>query len=102
LAGVGVLCQVVVWGIQAGGWHGAAENVDRAFDGSGVVKRGKANYELATFKSGKQYNCDLNATYNIAAKYWLVHKKDKVSRGKSSTTTPRSRAITLSMLWESR
>jgi putative transposase len=73
-----------------------------AFDGSGVVKRGKANYELATFKSGKQYNCDLNATYNIAAKYWLVHKKDKVSRGKSSTTTPRSRAITLSMLWESR
>ncbi|MFZ2288735.1 MAG: hypothetical protein WAV92_03570, partial [Halopseudomonas yangmingensis] len=28
------------------------------------------HYELATFSTGKQYNCDLNASYNIAARYW--------------------------------
>jgi IS605 OrfB family transposase len=35
-----------------------------AFDGSGKVKRSKKNYSLATFPSGKQYNCDLSASYN--------------------------------------
>jgi IS605 OrfB family transposase len=41
-----------------------------AFDGSGKVKRNKNNYSLAVFKSGKQYNCDLSASYNIGARYW--------------------------------
>ena len=39
-----------------------------AFDGSGKIRRDKANYSLATFASGKQYNADLNAAYNIAAR----------------------------------
>ena len=39
-----------------------------AFDGSGSVKRNKLKYNLCTFSSGKTYNCDLNASYNIAAR----------------------------------
>ncbi|MFC0710332.1 IS200/IS605 family accessory protein TnpB-related protein [Azorhizophilus paspali] len=39
-----------------------------AFDGSGQLKRDPKRYELATFASGKRYNCDLNASYNIVAR----------------------------------
>lgn len=42
-----------------------------AFDGSGKVVRDKDNYSLCTFKTGKRYNCDLSACYNIAARYYL-------------------------------
>ena len=42
-----------------------------AFDGSGVVKRHKDNYSLCTFTSGKEYNSDLNASYNIGARYFI-------------------------------
>ena len=42
-----------------------------AFDGSGKVERNKTNFSLCTFASGKQYHCDLNASYNIAARYFL-------------------------------
>ena len=48
-----------------------------AFDGSGRVKRGKEsertnnNYSLCEFTSGKLYNCDLNASYNIGARYFI-------------------------------
>jgi IS605 OrfB family transposase len=46
-----------------------------AFDGSGVVLRGKnANlptYELCKFSNGKIYNCDLSASYNIGARYFI-------------------------------
>ena len=42
-----------------------------AFDGSGVLKRNKDNHALATFSNGKQYNCDLSASYNIGARYFL-------------------------------
>ncbi|CAL8477027.1 transposase (plasmid) [Caballeronia sp. S22] len=38
------------------------------YDGSGKVSRDKDNYSLATFSTGKQYNADLNAAYNIAAR----------------------------------
>jgi putative transposase len=41
-----------------------------AFDGSGKVRRSKTNYSLGKFPNGKQYNCDLNASYNIGARYW--------------------------------
>ncbi len=41
-----------------------------AFDGSGKVKRNKNNYSLCVFPSGKQYNADLSASYNIGARYW--------------------------------
>lgn len=46
-----------------------------AFDGSGKVLRGKdANldtYELCKFSNGKIYNCDLSASYNIGARYFI-------------------------------
>ena len=55
-----------------------AYNTSRlAFDGSGKVLRGKesertdGNYSLCEFQNGKLYNCDLNATYNIGARYFI-------------------------------
>ena len=46
-----------------------------AFDGSGVVLRGKnadlPTYELCKFSIGKIYNCDLSASYNIGARYFI-------------------------------
>lgn len=42
-----------------------------AFDGSGEVERGKNNHALCTFASGKRYNCDLSASYNIGARYFI-------------------------------
>ena len=46
-----------------------------AYDGSGTVARGaKAGfntYELCKFKNGKIYNCDLSASYNIGARYFI-------------------------------
>lgn len=42
-----------------------------AFDGSGKVKRNNKNHSLCVFKTGKQYNCDLNASYNIGARYFI-------------------------------
>ena len=46
-----------------------------AFDGSGRVMRGKEadlpSYSLCRFPTGKQYNCDLNASYNIGARYYI-------------------------------
>jgi putative transposase len=75
-----------------------------AFDGSGKVKRDARQYELCTFKSGKRYNADLSASYNIAARYWafklkLTRRNDgQVQRGKSSDCTSRM-PIVLSDLW---
>ncbi len=53
-----------------------ARNASRfAFDGSGRVSRGKEadlpSYSLCRLASGKQYNCDLNASYNIGARYFI-------------------------------
>lgn len=42
-----------------------------AFDGSGALKRDETNHTLATFANGKQYNCDLSASYNIGARYFV-------------------------------
>ena len=50
-----------------------------AFDGSGRVKRGEFeqngktiyNYSICVFPNGKTYNCDLNASYNIGARYFV-------------------------------
>ena len=48
-----------------------------AFDGSGRVLRGdeskrtNGNYSICEFQSGKLYNCDLNASYNIGARYFV-------------------------------
>lgn len=42
-----------------------------AFDGSGRVERDKDNYSMCTFANGKRYNCDLSASYNIGARYFI-------------------------------
>lgn len=48
-----------------------------AFDGSGRVKRGReseqtaGSYSICEFSTGKVYNCDLNASYNIGARYFV-------------------------------
>ena len=42
-----------------------------AFDGSGEVDRNKDNYALCKFTTGKMYNCDLSASYNIGARYFI-------------------------------
>lgn len=46
-----------------------------AYDGSGRVLRGKdggfSTYELCKFQNGKTYNCDLSASYNIGARYFI-------------------------------
>lgn len=46
-----------------------------AYDGTGVVLRGKAaelpTYSLCKFSNGKVYNCDLSASYNIGARYFI-------------------------------
>lgn len=50
-----------------------------AFDGSGRVERGsyvqngetKYNYSICVFPNGKTYHCDLNASYNIGARYFI-------------------------------
>ncbi len=75
-----------------------------AYDGSGKVSRDKDQYELATFKTGKIYNADLSASYNIGARYWawklkLTHRKDgQLPDDKNSPRKPRI-PVTLSTLW---
>ena len=56
-----------------------ARNTSRlAFDGSGWSKRGReiapeTPYALMQFSNGKTYNADLNASYNIGARYFIRH-----------------------------
>lgn len=56
-----------------------ARNTSRlAFDGSGWSKRGReiksdTPYALMQFVNGKIYNADLNASYNIGARYFIKH-----------------------------
>ena len=86
-----------------------------AFDGSGRVTRGKYikngkevnNYSMCIFPSGKEYNCDLNASYNIGARYHIrellksepamarLPDETKVSRYGTGTTRTLSTLIRL-------
>ena len=56
-----------------------ARNTSRlAFDGSGWSKRGheitpNTPHALVKFPNGKIYNADLNASYNIGARYFIKH-----------------------------
>ena len=53
--------------------HVCAWNTSRlAYDGSGEAVRGiNNNYSICRFSTGKIYNCDLNASYNIGARYFI-------------------------------
>ncbi|RIA75710.1 IS605 OrfB family transposase [Anaeroplasma bactoclasticum] len=59
-----------------------------AYDGSGEVERDNDNYSICKFVSGKIYNCDLSASYNIAARYYIretLKPLDESSRSKLET-----------------
>lgn len=66
----------------------SARNTSKlAFDGSGIVKRGSkvskdTPYSIVQFTSGKLYNADLNASYNIGARYWIRRILKPVSETK--------------------
>ena len=56
----GMVAYVNAWGTSA--W---------AYDGTGKVVRPTGRHDRAIFSSGKEYDADLNAAYNIGAKYWV-------------------------------
>lgn len=63
-----------------------------AYDGSGKVRRDKKNYALATFASGKKYNADLSASYNIGARYWLkLVRRNRSESGMGKSPQPEQR-----------
>ena len=64
-----------------------------AYDGSGRVLRGResekteGSYSVCEFQNGKVYNCDLNASYNIGARYFVreIIKSLPVTEGQRIT-----------------
>ena len=42
-----------------------------AYDGSGEVEQDEKNYSMCVLPSGKKYHCDLSASYNIGARYFI-------------------------------
>lgn len=79
----------------------ASYTLKLAYDGSGIVKRNSKNYALSLFQNGRQYNCDLNGSMNIAARgiLKLTRRNDSEDRSsKSSGRSPRSWAC-LCDLW---
>lgn len=66
-----VACKAHRLGIRVS--HVCAWNTSAlAFDGSGKVERGiDHNHSICRFTTGKIYNCDLNASYNIGARYYI-------------------------------
>ena len=55
-----------------------------AFDGSGKVSRDTSNASICTFATGKIYNTDLNASYNIGARYYIGQIQKTISEKKWS------------------
>ena len=66
-----VTCKVHRMGIRVS--HVNARNTScLAYDGTGKVERGvNHNYSICRFSTGKVYHCDLNASYNIGARYFV-------------------------------
>ena len=68
-----------------------------AYDGSGEVLRGKnadlSSYSVCRFPNGKVYNCDLSASYNIGARYFIreiLKSLDESSRLEIEAKVPQS------------
>ena len=64
-----------------------------AFDGSGPVKRNSHNVSLCVFETGKQYNTDLNASYNISARYFIREYQKSMSETAWSECTAKVPAL---------
>ena len=77
-----------------------------AYDGSGPVTRDPSDFSKCTFQTGKQYACDLSASYNIAARYFLrameaVMSSEAWTRLRAEVPEVGKRtACTLSTLWK--
>ena len=81
-----------------------------AYDGSGKVKRGKesertkGSYSLCEFATGKLYHCDLNASYNIGARYFIreifksLPERERLAAEAKVLPTARRSTCTLSTL----
>jgi IS605 OrfB family transposase len=76
-----------------------------AYDGSGKVQRSKENAQLATFRTGKQFNADLNGALNIAARGLALllglrpeQLKEKGDTGRSSGSAVRM-PLVLADVW---
>jgi len=68
-----------------------------AYDGSGRVVREKWNYGRCRFKGGKQYDTDLSAAQNIAARYFvrlkeMAARKEMAEQAKAKTPGGREAA----------
>ncbi len=66
-----------------------------AFDGSGEVKRDCRNYSLCRFPSGKRYNCDISASLNIGARFFLRLYAQNPDVKKQLPSTPKRTYSTL-------
>ena len=64
-----------------------------AFDGSGKLTRDSENHSLAVFQNGKQYNCDLSASYNIGARYFIRELLKSVSETERSVLEAKVPAV---------
>ena len=87
--------------------HICAKNTSKlAYDGSGEANRDKKNHSLCTFRTGKQYNCDLSASYNIGARYFIRELLKPVSERKRLLLQVKIPALTrrtlctLDTLWQ--
>jgi len=56
-----------------------------AYDGSGEVVR-VGNGQCAVFMTGKTYNADLSASYNIGARYWIREIQSLAGNSKVAVT----------------
>ena len=70
-----------------------------AYDGSGKVVRAADNAALATFATGKQYNADLNAANNIAARGFSVLHAIKNPRPAKAPVGGKRMPFVLADLW---
>ncbi len=50
-----------------------------AYDGTGKVTRDQDDFSKCTFTTGKRYDCDLSASYNIASRYFIRAYIDELS-----------------------
>ena len=53
-----------------------------AFNGSGEINRHSNNKSICTFTTGKIYNADLSASYNIASRYFIKEIQKTISEKK--------------------
>ncbi len=78
-----------------------------AYDGSGKTERSiNGNYSICRFQNGRIYNCDLSASYNIGARYFIrelqkTMSESSWSRIKAEVPDAEKRTkCTLSTLWQ--